>query len=222
MMFAPIQSLMEHISRLTEFGIVFNSKTVLAGGAIRRALCDHDILAGDFDIYYLDYENNKSFVDDKVSSLNINSSLYDLTSKYNRSSDIHTVEFSIWRDKSYEKISPNIGSMTGYDYKKEYRLSIQLHKTKSKTIDELFYTFDYTCCQFAFDGSMIYCTEMAYEDIQTGTLRYTGAKNNVKAALFRGYKFMRFGFTPTPDTLDAYNKILIQICNESKDANFKS
>lgn len=107
----------------------------------------------------------------------------------------------------WEKISPRVKKpelhMVSYDFNID-SLHTQLHYVKDSTIRKVLDTFDFTCCQFFFDGDKIHYPSTALEDARNLRLRLTGTFGQFTVA--RAFRFMGMGFKATRSVLEALQK----------------
>jgi hypothetical protein len=159
-----------YIDRLTACAVDFSPTLFIAGGAIRRAICGHNIEEGDFDIYVT---NNWQF---EIPS-----------------SEYHWV-------KGEKSIKKEIG-ITTYDFVID-SLNVQFHylHNKQMTIKDVLKSFDFTCCQFAYDGKDVRYIGTAVEDAKALKLRYTGSAGQFTPA--RAFRLMEMGFKANSKTLN--------------------
>jgi hypothetical protein len=164
-----------YINRLADMGLKLDSSGIwLAGGAIRRAVCGHDIEAGDFDVYVT---NDWCF---------------------EKMADAHH-----WTQGTTAK-KPNL-NMVSYDFIVD-SLRVQLHYVKKKpSLTAILKTFDFTCCQFGCDGSIIRYIPPALEDARNLILRYTGVLGQFTTA--RAFRFIEMGFKPKKECLRELQKV---------------
>jgi hypothetical protein len=168
--------LRSYIDRLKDKGMPFGPGCYLAGGAIRRAVCEHPIEEGDFDIY---------ITNDWKFELAVREHGWNLLNKhFKKELNMTTYEFVI--DK----------------------LKVQLHYMKAEpkpTLSAILKTFDFTCCQFAYDGTDVKYLVPALEDCRNLRLRYTGVAGQFTTS--RAFRLMHMGFKPRKETYDQLQKL---------------
>lgn len=212
-------SLLAFIKMLEEKGLVIKDGVWLAGGAIRRAICGHNIIDGDFDIYV-----KKEFLQ---KTLDICNSVSTFTSspkktwytpkavptpaptlkakslgKKNLTKDDWDIDISISKD-CFNKVE-----RVTYDFVIN-TLKVQINDGYGETLEEVLKTFDFTCCQFGYDGKKVSSMQDAIEDTRKGKLSFTGTEGIFTVA--RAFRFQEMGFIPTKTTLKAMQKLAIKM-----------
>lgn len=162
-----------YTDRLEANGIKFGQGIYLAGGAIRRAICGHNIEEGDFDIYIT---NNW---------------------KFEESQKAYGWELVGSKERPTLK-------MMSYDFNID-NLRVQLHYLPEEmTLQSILETFDFTCCQFAYDGDKVHYLSAALEDTRNMRLRLTGTFGRFTVA--RSFRFLGMDFKATKSVLDELQK----------------
>jgi hypothetical protein len=102
--------------------------------------------------------------------------------------------------KGEKSIKKEIG-ITTYDFVID-SLNVQFHylHNKQMTIKDVLKSFDFTCCQFAYDGKDVRYIGTAVEDAKALKLRYTGSAGQFTPA--RAFRLMEMGFKANSKTLN--------------------
>ncbi len=79
--------------------------------------------------------------------------------------------------------------------------SVQLHVTQIKSMEQQLKEFDFTCCQFAFDGEAVWYVGDALKDTRERILRVTGYMNDPAKSVARSFRLMGLGFKPDKASL---------------------
>lgn len=180
--------LRDHLCRLADHGLELSDGAWLCGGAIRRAVCGHPIEEGDFDIYVNEITASKLTAITKQKILSGQWTGGDILAKVVRPGSRKTIDL---------KIDPKSS------------ITIQIHMGYGETVSAILKTFDFTCCQFACNGSKISYIPPALEHARTLRLMYTGVSGT--ATLARAFRLQRLGFKPTRFTLEEMQKLSVGV-----------
>ena len=115
-------------------------------------------------------------------------------------------------ESGYELVNKHPNADT---YIKNDLAPIQCIKKRTYTsVQELFDSFDFTLCQFAWDGEKIYSTVEAVISTQRNHLGVHKLQGNIPDSLRRAFKYNRKGFYPCNGTLLALSNAMRTLTEE--------
>jgi hypothetical protein len=91
---------------------------------------------------------------------------------------------------------------------KAYNLQLISFKYHT-TVEELLNKFDFTVCQFAYDGSKLYMGSKSLGDLMFNRLNFNCTENKYSIYWKRWNKYNSAGFKPTPEAIKTFSEIRI-------------
>lgn len=167
---------------------------VIAGGSARKLYVREDMGQSDIDVWFHD-EESLFEAKQRLDSVMHPNILYNLENQYSKPSFNSFVQVA-HTEFGYTFTHRDTENLP-------YSTNIQLlrKQTVGDGISGVIDIFDYTICQFAYTGGLIYATPAAIADHQAGILR----RNPICTAPIcyeRVMKYMGKGYTPTKELFD--------------------
>ena len=156
----------------------------LAGGAVWKAIENHPI-THDFDFFFSSQEQCSQWVRTLNSIPYVHHIVGEKSNKYNT-----TYQFHI-HDRGYNKT-----------------IAVQCVCFKFwSSLEELLDGFDFTACQFGFDGYRMLVGDTSFEDLRTRTIRFNKVHDSVATAVHLD-KYIKKGFKIPPSEQQKFDEII--------------
>jgi hypothetical protein len=132
--------------------------------------------------------------------------IYVRAAQWLKMQDAKTSDWTL-KDKNDKK-----PGMTTFDYDID-KLNVQIHVMQiSQTLQEVIGAFDFTCCQFGYDGVQAWEVPGAVADARGMKLEYTGSTGLYTTA--RAFRFIEMGFKPTKSFLKRMQELAARPIHE--------
>jgi hypothetical protein len=178
--------ILKHLPKLEEKG------PWLAGGSVWKAI-ENIPLDCDIDFFFKDISQYEEYARKFKSIPYVYHIVTEKQNKYNITFGFHICE------RGYNKTIP-----------------VQLISFRlCNSIEELLSGFDFTVCQFGFDGQRLYTGDTAFDDLKNRAIRFNDVRDTTATA-FHLKKYLAKGFKIPFDQQKRFDELMLNVAKNSK------
>jgi len=164
----------------------------LAGGSVWKAI-ENQPVEHDLDFFFYNKDQREQWIRTLNSIPYVHHIVGEKSNKYNTTYSFHINE------KGYNKT-----------------VAIQAISFRYWSgVEELIDGFDFTACQFGFDGRKLFSGDTAFDDLRTRTIRFNKI-HDPRATIIHLNKYITKGFKIPPDQQQKFDDIKLKSKNEKK------